>query len=148
MKWTVLLKKKWLIWFYEWLNKVGATFTPYNWMALQFLWMNTSHNGKNKIVLIFKLSTMRSVSRSLFIFAFESQINTLFFIVILNKQVVDTSIIKLSNIASWCIFLRFSVIVTRYFDIFFTIPVESKLNIALYIAFLYNKRINKKNVIV
>lgn len=69
-------------------------------MALQFLWMNTSHNSKNKIVLIFKLSTMRSVSRSLFIFAFESQINTLFFIVILNKQVVDTSIIKLSNIAS------------------------------------------------
>lgn len=69
-------------------------------MALQFLWMNISHNGKNKIIFnVFKLSIMRSVSR-LFTFAFESQINTLLFIVILNKQVVDTSIIKLSNIAS------------------------------------------------
>lgn len=127
------------------IKQVDATFTLYNWMALQFLWMNISHNGKNKIIFnVFKLSIMRSVSRSLFTFAFESQINTLLFIVILNKQVVDTSIIKLSNIASWCIFLRFSVIVTRYFNIFFTIPVESKLNIAFYIAFFYNKRINKK----
>lgn len=70
-------------------------------MTLQFLWMNTSHNGKNKIVFnVFKLSIMKSVSRSLFVFAFESQINTLFFIVIINKQLIDTSVTKLSNIAS------------------------------------------------